>query len=225
MGDAKEESSRLLVIGAPRSGTRYFARWLRGLGLRVGHERMGLDACVSSYFVVDDFWYQGPHGRSGERRSGYRWGEVWHLVRDPLRTIPSIASMRHRSWWHWQSKHTGVDLCDEPQRVTAARFWVAWTERCLVDPEVTLRIPLERLWTFAPEILRHLELLPPERWPSVDRSESKALHAPLSLDELPDALATKIERLRSRAWEDLCPPSLTHFSAQSRVESSLGITV
>lgn len=146
---------RVLVVAAPRSGTRAFAALLRGMGLDTGHERLGPDACVSSYFAVDADRYHGPHERRQERRGNVVADQVWHLVRHPLDTIGSIASRMSPRWWRWQEPHTGVSPeISEPER--AARFWVRWMEKIEADPAVSWRIRIEDANDLREEIARRL---------------------------------------------------------------------
>jgi hypothetical protein len=84
---------RVGVVGVPRSGTRYVHWMLRAAGLDVWHERMGPDGTVSGLFVFDHDYAPGPHRRDGDRPQDYTFDHPWALVRDPLRSIPSLAQV------------------------------------------------------------------------------------------------------------------------------------
>ena len=140
------ETRRLLVIGAPHSGTRYMARVLRAAGVQVGHERVGREGSVSSYFVADDYWYGGKEHMGGRLRD-FAFDHVWHQVRHPLAAISSIANLCPVSWWHWQEKHTGVSYDLPPiERGTAA--WLAFNELAeRQKPELSFTIEhMEHSW-------------------------------------------------------------------------------
>lgn len=95
-------------------------------GLRIGHERMREDGCVSAFFAVDDYYYPAKHR---ERRGDFAFENVWHLVRSPLRVIGSLAGRMSRGFWHWQQVHTRI-RGDLPPVERAMRFWLAWTAKC-----------------------------------------------------------------------------------------------
>ena len=77
---------RVLMMGAPRSGTLHAAKMLQGFGLDVGHERFRSDGGVG-YNLIDEY---------GELD---RFGLVVHLVRNPRRCIASIAENFGRFSW------------------------------------------------------------------------------------------------------------------------------
>lgn len=99
---------------------------------------------MSSYFAVDDYWYQGSHGI--DRRGRYEFQEVWHLLRHPLKTIRSVSDNMPIAWWHWQEKHTRVSRDGNSVR-QAARFWLDWTLRCAEQSSAAFRLEdLEEKW-------------------------------------------------------------------------------
>lgn len=165
---------RVLVLAAPRSGTRYFAALLRAAGLDVGHERFGADGCVSSYMVVEGPITHGRHAQAGETRADAKPDQVWRLLRHPLDTIGSIASGMHRSWWRWQERFTDVHPEREPAAERAARFWLCWQHRMDRDMEISLTIPVEEAEIHWPEIAQRLAV--DSTFPRIDRIG----HAPRS---------------------------------------------
>lgn len=82
---------QLLVCGTPRSGTAWYSKVLKSQGVKVKHESMGEDGTVSGLFFGDHPWYPYKHEHNKERRQDYHFGEVKLLVRDPLKTIPSLS--------------------------------------------------------------------------------------------------------------------------------------
>jgi hypothetical protein len=142
--------ARLLVIGAPRSGTRSVTALFRGAGLRVGHERMLSEGTVSCLFVVDDFLYPSS-GHSGDRPSKHTFDVTAHLVRHPLKAIASMASMNRPPFWHWTQVHTGRSYEADGPLVYAAHFWAIWNEKARAQmPNVTWRLEdIARWWPVA----------------------------------------------------------------------------
>lgn len=126
---ARRPRKRLLVVGSPRSGTRFFAGWLQDLGMRVKHESMGQDGTVDSTFTVPRTTAD-PDSWSKAGLYQYRFDKVVHLVRSPLRVIESLARELPPSWWRWQEIHTGIAVEGErPTFDEVARWWLWWTER------------------------------------------------------------------------------------------------
>lgn len=178
------ESRKLLILSAPRSGTRYAARICSKLGLNVQHERVGAGGTVSSYFVVDDYWYQGAHSRNRhERRSEFKFDHVWHQVRHPLNVIGSMFghNVLLRNWWHWQEKHTGISF-DSPPLVRAARFWIDWNEKIgAQNPDIRYRIEdIEFVW---PELMERLGMQGTDL-PPVDKKTNSRPHEPVTWRDL-----------------------------------------
>lgn len=72
----------LLVVGHPRSGTGFMSRLLQAFGLSIGHERMQ-EHGISS-------WMQAGRATAGVWNWS-RFGDVLHVVREPLSVISSMA--------------------------------------------------------------------------------------------------------------------------------------
>lgn len=187
----------LLVIGCPRSGTRSFARMLQNAGVRVGHERVGIHGTVSSYFAVDDDYYQGPHQATRDRLSAFRFEHLWHIVRDPLATISSISFGMPPSWWDWQRRHTWIDREKIGALGAACEFVLKWTDICeKANPEWVVRIEdWKEKW---PEVARRLGI---EVEPLPDFSKANALHPKpkLTYDILSEREPVYVERIRKLA--------------------------
>lgn len=130
---------QLLIIGTGRSGTLYTSRVFRAAGLDLQHERMGVFGCVSMYFVpfvtdcsiVNDGQKQPIH--DGEHRTDYEFAHIWHQVRDPLKTIDSLAKSFTRKVRVWTARQLHVSMpglsselrCPfEDKLVWALRYWV-----------------------------------------------------------------------------------------------------
>jgi hypothetical protein len=100
----------ILVTGCPRSGTAYYAGYLRSRGLDVQHEKLGKDGTSD--------WRLAPRIRVGG------WSEIIHLVRHPLDCIASLMTIKEPSW-KILCRGTGIEF-DEASPVLGARIWLGW---------------------------------------------------------------------------------------------------
>ena len=166
---------------------------LRRAGLPVLHERVGKAGSVSSYFVVDDYWYQGGH-LTRERLSDFVFDETWHLVRHPLLVIASLRHAIRPEWWHWQEKHTGIGEMEPTLR--SALFWHRWTE--MADAASSWRIRIEDIEREWPEIQRRTGSGPLE---SVRRDGGGKHRPPLTWGDLESASTSLASAIRKRAHE------------------------
>ena len=163
-----EFKRKLLALAVPRSGTKYISKVLQTSGVKVGHEMFKADGTVGMFFAVEDCWYPGKHwvadDEQKQRRSDFEFEQVWHFVRDPLKTIASLASpVFAKHIWCWQERHTQISCGLYPKKLRAMAFWVAWNE--LIEdnnPDFFFRIEdIDAAW---PEICERLGI---ENEPSV----------------------------------------------------------
>jgi len=123
---------KLLVTGCPRSGTTFVARVLQRLGLDVRHEDTGPDGAVSFALTVDDDEY--PRGHKGPRRSATKFDVLVHLVREPLATISSMATMPELLPWF--ARHLDLAAWEPLDRLIDrgaganlfAHIWCGWND-------------------------------------------------------------------------------------------------
>jgi hypothetical protein len=74
--------SKIIIAGAPRSGTLYISAVLRQLGLDIQHEVMGADGMVSWFALLGRYFPRIPPDA------------IWlHQVRHPLHCISSLGSI------------------------------------------------------------------------------------------------------------------------------------
>lgn len=89
----------LLVIGCPRSATKYTAQLLQEAGAQVGHEWLFADGLVSCHLTVEHARWRVP-GYDGRyfnlRHSLFR--RILHQVREPLATIASLRHWVREPW-------------------------------------------------------------------------------------------------------------------------------
>jgi hypothetical protein len=128
---------RMLVTGCGRSGTKYISILLKHCGFDVPHERrMGRDGICSWLFGVDSEVV--PWGPSPK---DYGFDHIFHLIRNPLACIPSIATFSPRAW-SYISRHVELDPSDPPM-LSAAKYWLHWN--LLVEKRTDRRIRIEEM--------------------------------------------------------------------------------
>jgi len=161
---------RLLVTGAPRSGTRAIAAALTNARFPVGHERSGSRGISSSFFAAHDWHYPGVHRAPLKQ---YQFDQVWHQTRHPLKTISSMADKMSDQWWHWQEKHSQVMGDVEPIGLRCALFWISWD--CLVEENHpgAWQYRIEDVKSLWPEMCDRLGIEPCEYTPGEDHGHNK----------------------------------------------------
>lgn len=115
-----------LVTGHPRSGTGYMSRLLQAFGYDVGHERMCKDGTSDWHFAVP------PGGVSFRGRPpGSRCWRFCHriqVVRDPIRTMASVAftENRHRGSMRFRKLYIDINANDPVE--SAALSIIRWNQ-------------------------------------------------------------------------------------------------
>lgn len=87
--EAGRQEKEILVVGHPRSGTRYVSKVFRTHGIDVQHERMGRHGISSWMFAVDSDHVPYTFDNTFPRQFSFR--RVIHIVRDPVKVIASTA--------------------------------------------------------------------------------------------------------------------------------------
>jgi hypothetical protein len=97
---------KLLVLGTGRCGTMFTGRAMRTAGVNILHEKVGQDGTVSHYFVTDSDWYpMAPWQKKankkhvGERRDDFDFEHIFHIVRNPMKAIPSMVKIFGSVTW------------------------------------------------------------------------------------------------------------------------------
>ncbi|MCP5203915.1 MAG: hypothetical protein H6992_07090 [Pseudomonadales bacterium] len=86
------------------------------------HEKIGADGVVSWCMTVES--NEAPWGSS---RCGYEFEHIFHQVRHPLKTIPSITTFKETSWRYIEQWcHCSPS---DPLMLKAAKYWLHWNER------------------------------------------------------------------------------------------------
>jgi len=183
------------ILANPRSGTTSLSRTLiKDLGLDVPHEKVGEDGTVSCFFWTDSKIY--PTGKTGKPAhpgdgvpSEYDWDKTIHLVRHPLKCIPSMRSIVGRDQQQWlYDKGLIRDTHRKPKLLFSMEAWYE-TNLAIERLKPNFRIQIENVdWKKLgkalgtkqiPEVTRHLNratgfLEPkPIAWEDMEALDSK----------------------------------------------------
>jgi len=154
------KSRKLLVVGSGRSGTLYTSKVFQKLGFDLGHEKDGEYGICSMYFLAPKVG-QYSTGRTreigdGSSREDFQFERIIHQVRDPLKTIESLAStftLKVRLWTHdylqVQLPGTSGKLQAAPRdrQEWAMRYWLRAQELAEDLAERTVRVEdLPSIW-------------------------------------------------------------------------------
>lgn len=178
---------QVIVTGCPRSGTRRIqAAFGQSKLVRSSHERDS-DVTVSSYLAADTDSYPTGHEPYWNRTVD----EVWHVVRDPMLCIPSLAHNLPSAFWTWQKPITGLshDMF-RSRRELASWFWVRWNDLA-EERNPVWRFRIEDLEVAWPVMMQRLgiEDPPPMDTRSLEyrakgRDDKKGKSEPLTPEEL-----------------------------------------
>lgn len=136
-----------LITGSGRSGSKYISTALRQCGLDVGHERLGHDGIVSSYYCFDASSYPGHHPVPRPH-----FDLILHQVRHPLRSIASITTGHS---WRWTCQFLPVTP-SAPLLRRACHNWLVFNEHAERQAVLTYRIEsLAEAW---PDLQRLLDI-------------------------------------------------------------------
>lgn len=115
-------STRVLITGCGRSGTKYASFALQRLGLEVPHERLGRDGISSwTMAVVAEGRPYGPPS------SEVSFQHIFHQVREPLATIASCMTLNSESW-DFICRHIECPPF-APALIKAATYWLLWNKK------------------------------------------------------------------------------------------------
>lgn len=115
-------STRLLITGCGRSGTKYASFALQRLGLEVPHERLGRDGISSWTMAVAA--ESRPYGPPSSEVS---FQHIFHQVREPLATITSCMTFNNESW-DFICRHIECRPV-APVLIKAATYWLLWNKK------------------------------------------------------------------------------------------------
>lgn len=143
------ENKKILIIGAPRSGTTYLSRVFKKIhGLDVRKERCGLNGGVGYNLA-----YHDVRARETTRNVPLKIEEcfmVGHVIRDPRLCIPSITAnlLDTKDWFgkangnehkHYDSTYGGIEWWWLYYNVVLCDGIIKYARRCGI-PTLTFKI-------------------------------------------------------------------------------------
>ncbi len=126
----------LYITGCPRSGTFYIANYLKLMGVKVEHEKMGEDGTVD--------WM---------RASTKLEGIIIHQVRNPIDCISSLSCIS-RVMKRNMFQHLNIDCTNQPLINICMLIWYHWN--ILVEQQAQYR---QRIEDFDYQKLKELAVL------------------------------------------------------------------
>lgn len=85
----------IVVVGHPKSGTKYMSALLQCFGLDVQHEKLGVDGISSWQWAV--VTNAVPFSFDKSSRSGMSIGHLIHVLRDPYKVVSSAMYLSRKS--------------------------------------------------------------------------------------------------------------------------------
>jgi hypothetical protein len=195
----------VLVTGTGRSGTTYFSDLLTLLGLDVGHQRNGKDGCSGAEFAVDHDWYPwfpvyggGDCANVGERRSDYDYKHILHIVRHPLRCIPSLMRNYPAINPEFWADNGSMDpsFMDKSSIVRNAAMYYAINKRIDESGQAEYRCQLEKIherWGTLMEILE-LKGTPDPKLGATNKATGWGQYEPLTWQGLENQVGSTLAK-------------------------------
>lgn len=124
----------LLITGCARSGTTYISNFLCQSGVDVPHERVGKEGCVSWMMAADTI-----HAPWGPGSATFAFEHTFHQVRDPLKSISSLAMEPEQAWEFVRANVPEIQI-DDSLLTKCAKYWIYWNMMAEQKAEWTYRI-------------------------------------------------------------------------------------
>ena len=132
----------IIIVGCPRSGTKYVSELLKSNNINVGHEEYGRNGIVSWMVASrDGRSLYGPsyskvmyniHKVGRYTRNHKIKPKIVHQYRDPLECISSLTSLGDASW-DFLNKYLNFELVLGPSPTIVEKamlVWYEWNLRC-----------------------------------------------------------------------------------------------
>lgn len=204
----ERESRELLVLGTGRCGTTTIANVFQKMGLDLQRERVGAYGTSSLFFTVDSDWHPRwtweERCHIGERRSDYIFEHIFHIVRNPVKTIPSMGAVFPGLMYEFFEDNEIIPIGIKSQLLRCAHAY--YNLNILSEEQAELRFRVEDLSEkkLQKEIVRILGLdrfsnLPPI--PISNKASGYRKRDPLDwskLDALDHTLCGKIQSMATR---------------------------
>lgn len=150
-----------LIAAHARSGTTYTFRFLRALGLDVGHEVIEPAGSVSWMHIAE----------------ASRFDTIFHQVRHPLATVSSSQTLAPVSW-EFIGRH--IELPGDAHLIVrCAHSWVKWNR--LIGQSASWRYRIEDMDDIFPEFCAHLGIPEPKNQPDLPKDLNHRGHSEVSL--------------------------------------------
>lgn len=196
---------KLLVLGTGRCGTMFTAKALRTVGINVLHEKVGEHGTVSHYFVTDSDWYpmapwqdKAKKKHVGERRSDFEFENIFHIVRDPRKAIPSMTKIFGSVTWRFYEENGIIDEGIKSPLLRAMHLWYNHNNKAGHQADITFR--LEDYANAWPRLMRKLgsKAPYPAHLKPMNKTGGFKSYTPMTFEqmaELDPVLANKIKKL------------------------------
>ena len=175
---------RTCILSHGRSGTLYTAMILRSIGLDFGHEEDGTDGAIGGIFFH-------------EKRYLDSYGQIFHQLRHPLKTISSSTTCKADSFKK-VFREIGIDDIweDEPLRRAMLSWihYVKWAERHSV-----WRYKIEDFPKIWPELLFRMNV-PRVELPNLPVNINTRLHQSYTWNDLMAADSELTKTIKDMAW-------------------------
>lgn len=117
-------NQKIIILGCPRSGTKFISEIFNINGIQIGHEKMGSFG-ISSWCLVsgDDKVCHGPSYEKVLNIFGNN-SLIYHQVRNPLQTISSLTTISKKSF-DFVKNYIPMDS-KESLNLKCMKFWYYW---------------------------------------------------------------------------------------------------
>jgi hypothetical protein len=138
----------LAIHGTGRCGTKYLRYALARAGVSIDHERTGEDGTSSHFFYADSEWYPmmpwyNGKAHVGERLTDFKFAHEWHVVRSPMRAIPSISKIFPSFEFEFMVDNGVVTLDELRDLSRVQRCALAWIR---INEEIERRRPVSAVF-------------------------------------------------------------------------------
>jgi hypothetical protein len=197
MHDLRKAAIQFVVTGAPRSGTTYVARVLREIGVECHHERRfnPWEVVMEAYRLDDIPWGDASWLAAPFLPMLPEGTKVFHVVREPLKTLNSIIGTGQIDWPHdyrtFIAKHCWNDEDYWPADVAAdaQTFWLRWNLMIERSGRVDRRFRVEDLPALLPAIASTLG-----RTDLSEQLVARALAVPADVNTRPHEASVQLTR-------------------------------
>lgn len=182
---------KLLVLGTGRCGTMFTAHAMRVAGVKLLHEKVGEDGTVSHYFVTDSDWYpMAPWQKKeqkkhvGERRDDFVFNNIFHIVRNPLRVIPSMTKIFGSVTWCFYEENGLIPTGIKDPILRAMHLWLNHNTEAMKQATITFQVEkYEQVW---PTLMKKLGMdVPyPKHLKPMNKTGGFKAYVPLTVDDM-----------------------------------------